>query len=83
MAGSAKAVAVLQAITSRSMFWAFKKTRGADRIAGDGLRGLGAVGQASGIAEIQIVSRQLLGHGLQHGKAANAGIEYADARKCH
>ena len=60
-----------------------EKTRGADGITGHGLRGLGAVGQAGGIAEIQIVSRQLLGHGLQHGKAANAGIEYADARKCH
>ncbi len=48
-------------------------------VAGDGAAGLGAVGQAGGIAEKgELGLRQAAEQGTQHGKATEAGVEDTD-----
>src|ERR1035441_9680835 len=58
----------------------FEKTSGADCVTRDGFRRFGAIRQASRVAEVEVARGQLLGHGLQHGEAADARIENANAR---
>src|ERR1035441_5091496 len=58
----------------------FKKTRGSDGITRNRFRRLGAIRQAGRVAKIEIMRWQLLGHGLQHGEAADPRIENANAR---
>src|SRR4051812_36009076 len=49
------------------------------RIAAHGLRVLGAVGQARGVAEIEeVFLGQARAQGFKDGQAAHAGIEYAN-----
>ena len=61
----------------------FEKAGSADGVARHRVGGLGSVGQSGSVSKIQIVRRQLLGHGPQHGQAADARVEHSDAWKSH
>ena len=50
-----------------------------DGVSGDGLLGLGAVGEAGGVAEVDVVGCGDEGEqGAENGEAAEAGVEDAD-----
>ena len=62
----------------------FKKMGGADSVSGDGLAGFGAVGQAGGVAEVDVVSLRNEGKQRAHdGQATEAGVEDADDGAAH
>ena len=61
----------------------FEKSCRANCVARHGISRLGAIGQAGGISEIEIVSSQLPRHGSEHREPTNSGVENSNARKRH